>query len=251
MRFVRRLLFLALLLAGIAVAVLAFPQPNFAYSTSHRQFDVWSDRPIPPQIAAVLDDAARRLERSELYDADQRFRIFFANDDWRMALYSQRFSSAMGGVADTWLTRNIYIRRSDIAANRLFAPTGELADAQVRPLSYFIAHEAAHIMESRAFGRLTAILHPRWLREGYADYVGKGGDFDFEDNRARLLAGDRALDPVRSGLYRRHHLLVALLIDRDGLSVRQLYAEPPEEEALLRRLREAQGRSGATQPATR
>ena len=238
MRWLRRLLKLILVVGVLWVGVLAFPQPMFDHRLSHGQFDIWSDRPIPPEIRPILDDVTRRLERSELYDERQRFRLFFCNDDWRMALYSQRFSSAPGGITDAWLTRNIYLRRSDIAANRIVPPSGELADAAARPLAYFIAHEATHVMESRAFGRLMALRYPSWLREGYADYVGKGDGFDFDENKARLLAGDPLLDPDRTHIYRRHHLLVALLIDRDGISVRRVFADPPEEEALLRRVRE-------------
>jgi predicted metal-dependent hydrolase len=49
-----------------------------------------------------------------------------------------------------------------------------LADAADRPLSYFIAHEAAHVMQSRRFGRLLSLRYPRWLVEGHADLVAKG-----------------------------------------------------------------------------
>jgi hypothetical protein len=239
MRFLRRLVKLLLVLAALYVAVLAFPQPNFNHRMTYGQYEVLSDRPIPPQIRQVLDDVTRSLERSELYSPGERFRIFFCNEDWRMALYSQHFSSAPGGVADGWLTRNVYIRRSDIAANRLFAPQGRLADAEARPLSYFIAHELAHVLQSRAFGRFMALRHPRWLREGYADYVGKGGAFDLEANRRLLIAGDPALDPGRSGLHRGYHLLVAWLVDRDGRSIRDVYRDPPGEAALLARVRSA------------
>lgn len=237
MKWLRRLLLAAFVPASLALAVLAVPQPLFAHRMEHGQWQVWSDRPIDPAMAGVLDDAARRLSRSELYDPGERFRIFICNEPWRLALYSQRFGSGMGGLADGWLTRNIYLREADIPRNRIVPPEGELADADVRPLSYFVAHEATHILESRAFGRLMAVRSPTWLTEGYADYVGKGGDFDYEENRRRLAAGDRALDPLKSGLYRRHHLLVAYAIERQGRSVRDLFADPPREEDLLRALR--------------
>ncbi|MDB5394536.1 MAG: peptidase superfamily domain protein [Rhodospirillales bacterium] len=58
--------------------------------------------------------------------------------------------------------------------------TEPIADAEDRLLSYFIAHEAAHAMQSRAFGYLFGLGYPEWLNEGYADYVGKGGDFNFQ-----------------------------------------------------------------------
>jgi hypothetical protein len=222
---------------ALALTVLAWPHPAFAYRTSYRNFDVWSDQPIASNLSAVLDDAIRRLETSALYSPSQRFRLFFCNEDWRMWLYSQHFSSAMGGVADGWLTRNIYLRRSDIPANRLLAPGGvELADADVRPLSYFVAHEAAHILESRTFGRLAALLHPAWLMEGYADLVGKGGDFDTAENLRLLQAGDPRLDYQRSGLYRGFHLLVLhALVQRNG-SIHAVFDDPPDIDPLKRQL---------------
>jgi hypothetical protein len=207
----------------------------------HGPYQVWSDRPIHPNIRPVLDDATRRLRTSELHSPDQRFRIFICNEPWRMALYSQRFSSAMGGVADTWLTRNVYLRESDIANNRLIPPEGELADAPVRPLSYFIAHEAAHILAARAFGRLVALNTPSWVMEGYADHVGKGGQFSLDENLRRLKADDPFLDPFASGLYRRHHLLVAYALEHKGYSVEQLFSNPPDEQALIRELKAAKG----------
>lgn len=223
-----------LALAAPTVGVLVFPQPLFAHSTVHGQYRVWSDRPIDPAIAAVLDDATRRLRTSELFDPAAEFRIFICNEPWRLWLFSR--STAVGGSADPLFSRNIYLREADIAANRLIPPTGVLADADVRPLSYFIAHEATHVMQSRAFGRLMEWRFPDWLTEGYADWVGKSGQFDFAENRRLLARGDPRLDHARSGLYRRYHLMVAFLIERQGRSARELFDQPPEEAAVVRSL---------------
>lgn len=222
---------LSILLVGLVV--LAFPQPLFAYQHRYRNYHVWSDRPIDPAITSVLDDATRRLRTSELYNPRDEVRLFFCHDNWRLQLYSQRFSARMGGVTDTWLTRNIYLRASVVAENRIIPPDGVLYDAAVRPLSYFIAHEATHAMQSRAFGRLMNLRHPRWLTEGHADYVAKGGDFGYDVNRRLLVAGHPLLDPLRSGLYRRHHLLVAFLLDRKRLTLRAMFADSPREEDVL------------------
>jgi hypothetical protein len=236
--------FLLRALAGLGLAalfylaVLAYPQPLFAHYVAHKKFEVWSDRPIDARIAFVLDDAERRLRTSELYSPTQTFRVFICNSSWRMALYSQHFSAQMGGVADTWLTRNIYIRASDIARNAIHSPgPGPISDAAQRPLSYYVAHEATHVMTSIAFGRLAVLTKPQWLVEGYADYVGKGGDFDFAENQALLRADDPKLDYARSGLYRRFHLMVELLIETKGLSAAALFEDPPAEGELLELLR--------------
>ena len=63
---------------------------------------------------------------------------------------------------------------------------------------------------------------PQWVREGYADYVGKGSDFNYAEARAAFLSGAPEMDLERSGLYRRFHLLVAYLLDRKHWTVDRL-----------------------------
>ncbi len=219
------------------LGALTYPQPAFAYHMTYRQFEVWSDRPIDSAITGVLDDATRRLQTSEIYTRDQEFRIFFCNSTWRLGLYGL-FQTKAGGIVYSWLTSNAYIRAANIAENRIISPhSGPIADAEHRPLSYFIAHEATHVMQSRAFGRLFALRYPAWLNEGYADYVGKGGDFDLDENARLLRADSPALDYKRSGMYRGYQLEVAWLLDKDGMSIRSVYANPPLEADLLDRLK--------------
>jgi hypothetical protein len=217
----------------VYVGVSAFPEPMFAHHIVYKNYDIWSDKPIPPQINQVLDDVSRRLDKSDLQDKNARYKIFFCNASWRLWLYGQHFSDQVGADADTLLTRNIYVRASDIGANRLIAPGGgALADAARRPLSYFIAHEAAHIIVARQFGRLVSIRYPLWLMEGYADYVGKGNDFDFDDNYRLFRMQSPTMDFPQSGLYRGFHLRLAVLLDKSGMTARQIFDHPPSEETM-------------------
>lgn len=208
-------------------AVMANPQLFFANHVTYGRYQVWSDRPIDAGIRAVLDDTERRLATSELMSPDQHFRIFLCNDNWRLALFSQRFSGGMGGVADTWLTQNVYLREVDIPRNRLIPPSGWTHRMDDRPLSYYMAHELTHILEARAFGLLAVAHHQRWVWEGYADLIGKGGQFDIAANRAALARGDEAMDWARSGLYRRFHLEVAYLLQQKHLPLADLISNPP------------------------
>ena len=220
-----------------AFGVLLTPQPLFAHQMTYGRYHLWSDRPIDaPAARRVLDDADRRIVRSELFTPDQRFAIFLCNDNWRLALYSQRFSGKMGGATDSAFTGNIYLRQSDLALNRLIPARGWTPALAERPLAYYIAHEATHTLQGRAFGPLNAVAYPHWLREGYADYVGKAGQFDVARNLADLKAGAPEMDWAKSGLYRRYHLEVAYLIDHKGESVRRLYAEKPDEASVLKAL---------------
>lgn len=230
-RITRAIGVLALLIAIVAGPLL-YPDPLFAHAARYGAFDIRSDRPIDPGMARVVADAERRLRTSELFQPDDRFRIYICNDSWRLLLFTR--STQVGGTADP-LTRNIYLREVDIPHNRLIGPDGEIADAEVRPLSYFIAHEAAHVLEGRRFGRWAALRAPKWLSDGLADMIGKGGDFDIAENRASLLAGDPEMteERARVGLYRRYHLMVAALIQEQGRTPADLYAAPPPESVAL------------------
>ena len=224
--------------ATLYALVTAFPKPAFAYRSVYQNYHVWSDHPIPEEITTVLDDVTRRLRTSSLHDRDVPVEIFFCNEPWRLWLYGRHLSTQIGGGADVWLTRQVFIRASDIPANRILPPGRRpIADAAQRPLSYFIAHEITHSDVSRSFGRTIMLRYPQWLLEGYPDYVGKGGDFDFEENRALFAAGAPELERDRSGLYREFHLKVAYLLDKKGWTLQQVFANPPDERELEDRLR--------------
>ncbi|MCC2971393.1 hypothetical protein [Massilia sp. IC2-476] len=237
-RFLKTCLAGLLAVASLYLLVCVFPKPVFAYRSVYQNYQVWSDQPIPGEITEVLDDVTRRLRTSSLHDREVPVEIFFCNEPWRLWLYGRAFHSRMGGATDVWLTRQVFIRASDIPANRILPPGPRpIADAAQRSLSYYIAHEITHADVSRAFGRTVMLRYPQWLLEGYADYVGKGGDFDFDENRSLFSINAWELDHGRSGLYREFHLKVAYLLDKKGWTLQQVFANPPEEHELEERLR--------------
>ncbi len=79
-------------------------------------------------------------------------------------------------------------------------------------------------MTADAVGTWRYLRLERWRQDGYADYVAKGGAFDFAGRLRGFREGDPELDPQRSGLYLRYHLLVAYLLDQRGISVSDLLA---------------------------
>ncbi len=72
---------------------------------------------------------------------------------------------------------------------------------------------------------------PTWLTEGYADYIGKSGNFDFNENLKLLHSNAPELDP-RLGLYRYYHLKVAYLLDKKGMTIKEVYNNIPAETSL-------------------
>ncbi len=75
-----------------------------------------------------------------------------------------------------------------------------------------------------------------WKNEGYSDYVAQGGEFSYDDGLRRLRQNDQDLDPARSGLYLRYHLLVAHLLDEKGVSVSDLLEQDFDSDAIEREL---------------
>lgn len=226
-------------LFAVCLTIFVFPQILFAYKADYKNFTVYSDRPIDKSINAVLDDSMMRLSRSDLYDSEKEFRLFICNDLWRLQVFSHG-NGDVGALAYGDLTGDIFIRPVDIPNNKIIPPESwKFAKNPFtfndRPLSYYVAHEATHILESELTNRMSW-RSPRWLIEGYADYIGKGSDFDFDENLRLMKKDAPELDPNK-GLYRRFHLYVAYLLDVKKMNIKDIFASPPEEEQIFEELK--------------
>ena len=235
----RRLAFRAALVAGLAVAgygaLLLHPQPLFAFSARDAAIVLHAREPLPAEVQGVLADVRRRVEASPFYDSHATYEAFLC-DDTRTFTAFTLWNRGAGAVSQWDLTGNIFLRPSHVEGNRLVGRSGNETPGE-RTLSYFIAHEVTHTMLARRIGRLRYARLQRWQVEGYADYVGKAGAFDFERTLAAFRAGTSELDPKRSGLYLRYHLLVAYLLDREGMTPEALLAAPIEKAEVEARLR--------------
>lgn len=216
--------------------LLCFPQPLFAYKFSFGNLTLYCDDPIPVSAEVVLQDVQRRLGRSPLYQDRPKLNAFVCDHSWRFKFLTNRNSNA-GGLAYGFPPWNVFLRKSDIAENVMFRADGSTPSGPDRPLSYFIAHEITHDLTARFLGSLVFWRLPTWKCEGYADYVGKGGQFDFEKNLELFKRNDSSLNPSQSGLYLRYHLLVAFLLDykkisTDGMLKQEFDREKLEAEIL-------------------
>lgn len=223
-----------LALGGLAAGyllLLCFPQPLFANKASSANLTLYCDEPIPGEVQGVLEDAQRRLDRCPLYAGHLPQNIFLCNRDWRFKLLANKNSGA-GGLVYFFASGNIFLRKSDITHNVLFRRDGRTPSGKDRPLSYFIAHEITHNLTTRFLGPWAQCRLPVWKREGYADYVGKGGDFDFQKNLELFRKGDKALDPHASGLYLRYHLMVAELLDRRKMTAGEMLRNDVDSKIL-------------------
>ncbi len=237
----RTALFTAFGILGLVVlylVLLCHPGLFFRYAVTQDGITLYSDEPIPASAARVLQDTEDRLARSPLFRdrTSNNIRIYLCNRRWRFILFAN-IRHRVGGLAYPPLSKNIFVRGAHIDANRLIGPSGVEVPGD-RPLSYYFAHEAVHTL---VFDELGVAAHwrlPPWKNEGYADYIAKGTDFDYERAVGQLRRGDREMDPRRSGLYLRYNLLVAYLLDHKGISVHELLNQEFDpvhlEEEILR-----------------
>jgi hypothetical protein len=227
----------ALLIVVVIVyaSVLLWPHRLFAYSVEDRGIVLHSRAALPAVTSAILEDARSRVARSPLYKAGEPYDLFLCDTTGLFSFFTLWNRNA-GGVTNWALTGNIFLRPAHVDRNRLVGPSGREA-ADERTLAYFIAHEMMHTLVARSIGRVRYARLERWQTEGYADYVAKAGGFDYEANLRAFRAGDIALDPARSGLYRRYHLLVASLLDGRHMTVDALLAEPIPQASVEAALR--------------
>ncbi len=228
----------AALIAVVALllVVLSVPQPFFHVSVSAKNLTLYSDKSFVPEAGQqVLQLVETKLAKSPLYSPAQNHQVFICNARWRQRIFFT-YSYGVGGVNYYPFTTNIFLRDSIIEENCLIGPNGSRVTAD-RSLDYFIAHEITHSLTGQAIGGIAYHRLPQWKREGYADYVGKGAAFNYDEAKRAFLADDRKMDYAKSGLYWRFNLLVAHLLDKKHWSIQQLLTEPIEQSAVEEMIR--------------
>lgn len=220
-----------LICLGLLWGLLTFPNAFFYTSVSANNLALYSDQPFAPEIGRqVMEKVAAKLTASPLYSAGQTHAVYICNARWRQRLFFTYVYGA-GGVNYYPVTTNVFLRDSLIEENCLIGPKGKRVPGE-RTLDYFIAHEITHTLTGQAVGGVAYHRLPQWVREGYADYVGKGAAFNYDEAQRAFLAGDPKMDWAKSGLYWRFNLLVAHLLDKQHWSVQRLLTESPDQAAV-------------------
>ena len=216
--------------------LLRLPQPFFHASVSAKNLTLYSDQPFTLESGQrVLELVEAKLANSPLYAAEQKHLVFICNARWRQRIFFT-YVYGVAGVNYYPFTTNVFLRDSIIEENCLIGPGGNRVPGD-RTLDYFIAHEIAHTLTGQAVGPIDYHRLPQWKREGYADYVGKGAAFNYDEAKHAFLANDPKMDWAKSGLYWRFHLLVAHLLDKQHWSVQRLLEDPIEQTAVEEMIR--------------
>ena len=144
-------------------AALAFP-----YRAQIGRTTVLAEQPIEPAMVQVVARADRLVAASPLGLPDIARTVVLTDGGWRWRMLALGSWSAFGLRRPFRST--LVFNRSDIADDRVW---NGLASAGERTLSGTIAHETMHIDVANHLGELRAIMLPRWVAEGYPDYVSR------------------------------------------------------------------------------
>jgi hypothetical protein len=219
---------------GVYLLVLLHPDPLFAHEARYENIVLHASEPLPPEAIQLARRVHDRITSSPFFLAGDRYDVYLCQSPELFAFLSLK--PGTGGVAQVYFGGNVFLRPSAIEQDRLIARSGNPVPGD-RTLTYYVAHELTHTMLARHIGRGAYHALAAWQQEGYADYVGKGGAFDFEANRAAFRAGEPELDPRKSGLYLRYHLLVAYALEHQGVPLAQLFGARHDSAPLEAALR--------------
>lgn len=218
----------AALLFGV---LLLWPDPLFPYSLGTGKIVVASDMPIPSAGGELfLRDCERLLERSPLKAAAYRYKIYIANQAWHHRLFFIPQPDAWG-LAYSLFGGPVFLSSINFETGRVVH--WGYAGTPPRTPAWLCAHEVTHIIEREHVG-LAGLRMPRWVWEGFADYVGIENRETFEQLRDAL--GDRPVDipmMIKYGSYPRYRLLATFFLEKKGWPVdRLLQTRLSEDEAI-------------------
>ncbi|HLP07000.1 MAG TPA: hypothetical protein VK178_02470 [Opitutaceae bacterium] len=240
MRTLRRWFFASFLVlascAGGLALLLRHPAGFFAHVCDEGDLVLYSDRSFAAADARVVLAAARaKLRTSPWYRAGRHDAVFVCNAAWRRRLFCFGAPRA-GGLNYVPLTANVFLSGARVEENRLVSPTGRVVEDE-RTLDYFIAHEIAHSLTCERLGAWRYVRLPDWLREGYADYVGRGSVLGRPEAAAAFLREDPEMNWPAAAPYLRYNLMTGFLLEREHRPLETVFAEPEQRLTVEGRLR--------------
>ena len=204
------------LLIAAAVSPAFVPQLlAFPYSAEIEGHRVYSETPIPPRLGALIVEANRRAATSPIAQAARHQPIFLTQGGWRWTWLT---AQTRGSFAITRpISEAIVVNRSDPSRDLVMTRRDVAPETS---LTRVLAHEMTHGAIRAHFGITADWKYPRWVREGYCDYVG-GGTSLTDAEAARLMAKHEQHPAL---VYWQGEKRVAAELRRNGGSVDALFA---------------------------
>lgn len=194
--------------AGLSL-ILAYPGMFFAHARGNEAITFHSSTPLPPEAVTVAEEVFVALENTPLGTLTHPVDIYMVDEGWPVRLFFAGSPSASGLTYPVISTRNVFLRYVDLPNDRL-SFRGQSVPPP-RTLSYYLIHEITHLMLAKYVGRLAIVDVPRWVNEGFADYVALG---PAPPEMVLLAATGHPLPRSTFGSYPRERVCVTLALER-------------------------------------
>ncbi len=231
-RWLRILLLIALLPLCITMGYLlwvGFPEPWFSHRFTHNSITVYSDQMLEEEtVSEILTLVQSKISQSELYNFDQRYKVYLCHSPRLFRLFNPFHIYAIG-VNTSLLNGKTFIRTPLISQNQILDSNREIVPYP-KTLANTIAHEITHKMVVDAVGRRAFHNLERWIIEGYAEYIGIGetGYIDIS-----TLVNKETDDMRLIEKYQAYHIVMENMLDQKNLTIEDILTQNiPWEQAF-------------------
>ncbi len=214
-KFVRRFEQVLTVVALLWFGLLVFPQLLFHHSVTHQGVTIYSRAPLPQETTARIAEIMSLVERSELAARGRTERIFICNNLWLFCVFAPLTPRAVGFSVP--VVDNVIIADADLVQN---VARGASHVHNQASFSAAAAHEITHGLIGHRLGLWREIRLPRWVKEGYCEYVARASTFPEAEGYKLLTTGGH--DPSMSFRYFTDHQMVRHLMDDRGYSFQQV-----------------------------
>jgi len=191
---------------------------------------LFSASPIPSIAESLLRTIRERIGGSPLYHADDRFSVFICNSS---AIYATLTRARHGFAVSHPLSGRIIVASADLDKNIARSFSEQFNE---RSFTGVVSHEIGHILMARRVGFVTASRLPRWLKDGYCDYLAGEGSFPESQGDPLIATGQE--HSSQSFRYLQYRRMVEYLIVQKEIGIEELMRAPPEEDRILRETQE-------------
>jgi hypothetical protein len=154
------------------MVVVARPAGFFTHADGNGAITFHAEGEIPPGAHVLADEVMALLAAGPMGAPEMPVDIWLVEDGWPLRLFFAGSPTASGLTYPVASTRNVFLRHADLSVNRLVRDG--FAIPPPRTLSYFLVHEITHLQVAQHVGRWRIVRMPRWVNEGFADYVALG-----------------------------------------------------------------------------
>lgn len=210
------------LLCGAAISILSgFVSKNappifFPFRLLQGNMIMYSNKPIPEVYNVLVKEAIADIARSPLYNDHMPLQVYLCDTEWIYSFFGSSNKDSTGIFKPD--NGKIFVNHQKID--------------NLLELKRTLVHESGHAVIYNSLGKSRTALLPKWVLEGYAEYISKPKmtDVGFETDILIL----NKINPDNS--YVRYRLLVAYALDVKKIPLQQLLDNPPKQSDLEKEL---------------